>query len=215
MASKKRVAVIGGGCCGLISIKCCLDEGLEPVCYEITDHIGGLWYYTKDSTDGLACVMKSTVINTAKEMMPFSDFPIPKEYPNFMHNSKVYDYFNLYADTFGLKKHINFKKEVLSIKRAEDFDQTGKWVVRVKDVNSGSEVTEVFDAVLICTGHHADKHLPHFPGMENFKGNIVHTHDYKDHIGYEDKRVVVVGIGNSGGDVAVELGRVSKQVRKV
>ena len=51
-----------------------------------------------------------------------------------------------------------------------------------------------------------------FPGLDSFKGKVVHTHDYRDHVGYEDKRVVVVGIGNSGGDVAVELSRIAKQV---
>ena len=52
-------------------------------------------------------------------------------------------------------------------------------------------------------------------GLDSFKGKVVHTHDYRDHVGYEDKKVVVVGIGNSGGDVAVELSRISKQVNMI
>lgn len=74
--------------------------------------LGGLWYYTEDSTDGQACVMKSTIINTSKEMMCYSDYPIPKEFPIYMHNKYVLKYFNLYADKFNVRKYINFRTQV-------------------------------------------------------------------------------------------------------
>ena len=56
-----KVAIIGAGASGLTAIKCCLDEGLEPVCYERTDEIGGLWNYKDEVRPGQASVMKSTV----------------------------------------------------------------------------------------------------------------------------------------------------------
>ncbi len=56
------------------------------------------------------------------------------------------------------------------------------------------------------------KNQSDFEGFEEFEGKKVHTHDYKDHRGYEGKKVVVVGIGNSGGDAAVELSRIADQV---
>ena len=59
--------------------------------------------------------MRSTIINTSKEMMCYSDFPIPQEYPIFMHNTYVQRYFNLYAEKFGLRKHIRFRHEVIMI----------------------------------------------------------------------------------------------------
>jgi dimethylaniline monooxygenase (N-oxide forming) len=108
----KSVAVIGSGCCGLTAIKCCLDEGLEPVCFERGNYISGLWHYTEDVEEGQACVMKSTVINTSKEMMCYSDFPIPADFPIYMHNQQVDRYFHMYADKFGLRKYINFNTEV-------------------------------------------------------------------------------------------------------
>ncbi|KAK3087078.1 hypothetical protein FSP39_001367 [Pinctada imbricata] len=225
MSSPKRVAVIGAGASGLTAIKCCLDEGLEPVCFERTDHIGedsgyrhiymapcGLWYYTESAVDGQACVMKSTVINTSKEMMCYSDFPIPKEYPIFMHNSYVLKYFNLYCNNFGLKKYIQFKTEVVSLRKRPDFASSGQWDIQIRNRDSGEKQDLVFDAVMICTGHHAEKNMPTFPGLDKFKGKVIHSHDYKDSRGYEDKRIVVVGIGNSGGDAAVELSRVASQV---
>ena len=79
-------------------------------------------------------------------------------------------------------------------------------------MKTNAEETLIYDGVLVCTGHHAEKKMAQFKHMDKFQGKIVHSHDYKDFHGYEDKRVVVVGIGNSGGDIAVELSRISSQV---
>lgn len=208
----KKVAVIGAGVSGLIAIKCCLDEDLQPFCFERTSNIGGLWRYSEDIKDGQASVMKTTVINTSKEIMSFSDFPIPAEFPNYMHNRRVIDYFHMYAENFDLNKYINFQQEILSVQKNEDYAKTGKWKLTVKDLKSGNVCEEVYDAVMVCSGHHAEKKLPEFRGQNDFPGKIVHTHDYRNHKGYEDKRVVVIGIGNSGGDVAVELSKICSQV---
>lgn len=105
---------------------------------------------------------------------------------------------------------------MLEIKRSPDFNQTGRWTIKHKangDGKTDDVTTEVFDAVLLCTGHHADKNVPRFEGDDVYEGKMVHPHDYKDSRGYEDKTVVIIGIGNSAGDVAVELSHVSKQVR--
>jgi dimethylaniline monooxygenase (N-oxide forming) len=108
-----RVLVIGAGASGLTAVKCCLDEGLDPVCIERTSDIAGLWNYSNSiAEEDVASVMKSTVINTSKEMIYFSDFPIPAEFPNFMHNSRVLEYMRLYADEFKLMSCIRFKTEV-------------------------------------------------------------------------------------------------------
>ncbi|XP_059165641.1 flavin-containing monooxygenase 5-like [Physella acuta] len=210
--STKRIAVIGAGASGLPAIKSCLDEGLTPVCFEKSNYIGGLWHYTDEPVDGQACVMKSTVINTSKEMMCYSDFPMPEHYPVFMHNTQVYKYYKLYAEQFDLEQHIQFNTEVLMVTKAADFARTGKWLVEYKSSNTGAEKSEMFDGVLVCSGHHADKNVPTFPGLDQFKGQVVHTHDYRKPDGYDDKRVLVIGFGNSGGDVAVELSRRASQV---
>ena len=130
----KRVAIIGGGCSGLAAIKCCVDEGLEAVCFERTDQLGGLWKYTQQARDGQACVMRSTVINTSKEMMCYSDYPIPKHYPNFMHNTHVWQYFKDYAEQFQLNQHIRYNMEVSRVTPAPDFDSTGRWNLKCKSI---------------------------------------------------------------------------------
>ena len=105
-----------------------------------------------------------------------------------------------------------FLFQILTVRKSSDFATTGRWVLKIKDKSSGSVSEQIFDAVLVCTGHHAEKNMASFPGMDKFQGSIIHSHDYKHPRGYEDKRVVVLGIGNSGGDAAVELSRISSKV---
>ena len=83
----KRIAVIGAGVSGIIATKCCLEQGHQVVVFDKTTYIGGLWrYHETTDQDGIASVMKSTVINTSKEVSAFSDYPPRADYPNFMHN---------------------------------------------------------------------------------------------------------------------------------
>lgn len=88
--SQKHILVIGAGATGMTATKACLEQGFEVSVYEKTNYTGGLWRYQESvDQDGIASVMRSTIINSSKEMSAFSDFPPPKEYPNYMHNTKM------------------------------------------------------------------------------------------------------------------------------
>nr|XP_054291746.1 dimethylaniline monooxygenase [N-oxide-forming] 4 isoform X2 [Pongo pygmaeus] len=145
----KKVAVIGAGVSGLSSIKCCVDEDLEPTCFERSDDIGGLWKFTTT---------------------------------------------------------------VRSVTKRPDFSETGQWDVVTE--TEGKQNRAVFDAVMVCTGHFLNPHLPleAFPGIHKFKGQILHSQEYKIPEGFQGKRVLVIGLGNTGGDIAVELSRTAAQV---
>jgi dimethylaniline monooxygenase (N-oxide forming) len=188
----KRVAVIGAGCSGLAAIKCCLDEGIEPVCFERESDIGGLWNYSSTPKIGKGSVYESCVINTSKEMMAFSDFPPPEDFPTFMPHKYVLKYFRLYAENFGLLDHIKFQTSVDRVVPAEDYEETGRWRVTFTS-GTNSPVTDIFDGVLICTGHHTYPYIPKFRGMENFKGTSIHSHSYRDSKDFHGKNVLVVG----------------------
>ncbi|KAK7889334.1 hypothetical protein WMY93_024894 [Mugilogobius chulae] len=209
----RRVAIVGAGASGLASIKCCLDEGLEPVCFESSDDIGGLWRYKENPEPDRASIYHSLIINTSKEMMCFSDFPIPAHYPNYMHHSFILDYFRSYADHFNLLKYIRLQTKVLHLKQCPDFSRSGQWDVETEN-KEGKKERHIFDAVMICIGHHCQPHLPlhDFPGIETFTGKYFHSRDYKTPEDWRNKKAVVIGIGNSGADIAVELSRFTKQV---
>lgn len=204
------VAVIGAGANGLPSIKCCIEEGIKVVCFEKTDTIAGLWAFREEVIEGVGSVMRSTTINSSKEMSAFGDFPPPASLPNYMHNSDVKNYFQMYVDHFKLNEHIRFKHTVEQVLKADDFEETGEWIL--KGYNDNGTFEGRYSAVLIATGHYVLPIKPDFPGLSKFKGPIVHTHEYKDYTGYEQKNVLIIGVGNSGCDVAVELSRISKEV---
>ncbi|XP_070817074.1 flavin-containing monooxygenase 5-like [Chaetodon trifascialis] len=209
----QKVAVIGAGTSGLTSIKTCLDEGLEPTCFESGHDIGGLWRFKEKPELGRANIYQSVVINSSKEMMAFSDFPPPAELPNNMHHSEVLLYMRLYAQAFKLLQHIHFQTTVVSVRQRTDFAETGQWEVETERTE-GQRETHVFDAVLVCTGHFTQPHLPlrDFPGIESFEGRYFHSWDYRNAEDLKGKRVVVIGIGNSGGDIAVDISRVAEKV---
>ena len=193
-----RVAVIGAGASGLACIKTCLEEGLQPVCFEQTDAIGGLWQFTEDENRG--CVYRNTVNNTSKEMNPYSDFPLPREFPPYQHYPHMLRYFEMYARHFDLNKHIRLEHEVVALRQKADFHDSGKWEVDYRDLRGQDDGpkpdavrTEVFDAVMVSTGHHASPAWPSFPGMEEFTGVKIHSHTYKDFKKFVGKKVLVVG----------------------
>ncbi|XP_030792836.1 dimethylaniline monooxygenase [N-oxide-forming] 2 isoform X1 [Rhinopithecus roxellana] len=207
----KKVAVIGAGVSGLISLKCCVDEGLEPTCFERTEDIGGVWRFKEKVEDGRASIYQSVITNTSKEMSCFSDFPMPEDFPNFLHNSKLLEYFRIFAKKFDLLKYIQFQTTVLSVRKCPDFSSSGQW--KVVTQSNGKEQSAVFDAVMVCSGHHFLPHIPlkSFPGIERFKGQYFHSRQYKHPDGFEGKRILVIGMGNSGSDIAVELSKNAAQ----
>ncbi|KAJ6650530.1 hypothetical protein lerEdw1_006634 [Lerista edwardsae] len=145
-------------------------------------------------------------------MTCFSDFPFPADFPNYLRHSKLLDYLRMYAENFHLLDYIHFQTTVCSIRKQPDFTSTGQWLVVTE--KHGEQASAVFDAIMVCSGHYAELNLPldHFPGIENFKGRVLHSWKYRDQKPFEGKRVLVVGAGNTGGDIAVEISRTSAQV---
>ena len=189
-----KIAIIGAGVSGLASIKSCLEEGLQPVCFEKSEGLGGLWQFSENagSAANSGSVYESTVINTSKEMTCFSDFPAPKHFPPFMPRGHVVEYLRMYAEHFDLVKFIRFKSTVIEISRTPDHRKTGQWKVCHKDENANVLET-IFDAVMICNGHLSKPFFPGFKGLDNFQGRKLHSHAYKSYRGYEGKVVLVVG----------------------
>ncbi|EDL39193.1 flavin-containing monooxygenase 12 [Mus musculus] len=208
----KRIAVIGAGVSGLGAIKCCLEEGLEPTCFEKKSDIGGLWKYEEIPKSGNLGIYKSLTCNTSKEMTAFSDYPIPDHYPNYMHHSKMMEYLRMYARHFGLMKHIQFQTNVCNIKKRPDFSSSGQWDVVVE--TEEMQKTYIFDGIMVCSGHYTEKYFPlqDFEGISKFQGSYLHTWEYKHPDNFVGKRVAVIGLGNSGADVAGEISRVADQV---
>uniref|UniRef100_A0A8C2UJI1 Flavin-containing monooxygenase n=1 Tax=Coturnix japonica TaxID=93934 RepID=A0A8C2UJI1_COTJA len=206
----RRVAVIGAGISGLAATKCCLEEGLEPICFESSEDIGGLW---RIAVSERVSVYHSIISNTSKEMSCFSDFPFPEDFPSFLTHSLFLEYLRMYAQHFQLLKHIRFKTTVISVRKRPDFAISGQWDVVTE--TEGIQESHVFDAVMVCTGNFQTPHLPlaSFPGIETcFRGQYFHSLEYKDVAAFRGKRVLVVGLGNTACDIAVDMSHVAAKV---
>lgn len=190
-----KVCVIGAGPSGITTAKRLAEYGIPFDCYEASDEVGGNWYFK--NPNGMSACYQSLHIDTSKYRLQFEDFPAPADWPDFPHHSQLLQYFKDYVDHFGLRDRIRFNTLVTGAERAAD----GLWTV-----TTSTGDTEVYDALIVCNGHHWDPRFPDYPG--EFDGVLMHSHAYNDPfdpIDMRGKRIVVVGMGNSGLDIASEL----------
>ncbi|HYF24132.1 MAG TPA: NAD(P)-binding domain-containing protein, partial [Baekduia sp.] len=198
MADLPSVCVIGAGISGLTAVKALVDAGVPVQGYEASDDVGGNWYFR--NPNGRSSAYRSLHIDTSKPAISFRDFPLPDDLPDFPHHTQLHQYLRDYADAFALRDHIRF---TTTVEHARRLEPGGGWEITLDD---GSK--ELFDVLLVGNGHHWDPSFPEFPGT--FDGPTLHSHHYidpHDPVDLVGKRVLVVGIGNSGVDIASELAR--------
>jgi dimethylaniline monooxygenase (N-oxide forming) len=188
-----RACVIGAGSSGITAIKALDDQGIPFDCFEKSDRIGGNWVF--GNRNGMSSSYSTLHINTSRERMEYADYPMPVSYPDFPRHDQIARYFDDYVDHFGLREQITFQTGVEHASRRAD----GVWEV----VLDNGE-TRQYDALLVASGHHWDPRWPEPPIPGSFAGESLHAHHYKDPSQLEGKRVVVVGMGNSAMDIAVD-----------
>jgi cation diffusion facilitator CzcD-associated flavoprotein CzcO len=197
MRDGPRTCVIGAGVSGLTAGKAQSDWGVDYTCFEASDDVGGNWYFR--NPNGRSSAYRSLHIDTSKNSISFADFPMDERYPDFPHHTEIHRFLGEYADRFGLRERIRFGVRVEQAAPGHG----GGWEIRTADGE-----THEFDSLLVCNGHHWDPSYPAFPG--HFDGETLHSHHYidpSDPLELRGKRVVVVGIGNSGVDIVSELSR--------
>lgn len=193
----KKACIIGAGPSGITAAKNLLQVGITDfVLYEKSDKIGGNWVYSEEK--GHSSVFETTHIISSKPLSQYEDFPMPEHYADYPSHQELYEYFNNYAKHFKVTDYIQFKT---AIKSAE-LDENSNWLITLSD-----DSTEQFENLIVCNGHHWNPRIPEYAG--NFSGEFIHSHDFKNNRGYEDKKVLVIGGGNSACDIAVESSRVS------
>jgi len=190
-----RVCIIGAGCSGFTTAKRLKDQGIAYDCFEMSDDIGGNWYYR--NPNGKSACYDSLHIDTSKWRLAFEDFPVPADWPDFPHHSQIFQYFKDYVAHFGLRETITFNTAVTRAARSAE----GLW-----NITLSTGETRQYDALVVGNGHHWDERVPEYPGT--FDGPAFHSHRYRgpfDPVDMRGKNVVVVGMGNSAMDIASEL----------
>ena len=184
----ERFCVLGAGSSGLAVAKNFLQGGIPFDCLEREDDIGGIWNYAKPASS----IYASTHLISSKPLTEYTDFPMPEIFPEFPHHRMALDYLHDYARHFGLYEHIQFNT---SVERVEPLENG--WRVTLE----GGE-DRLYRGVVIANGHNWDPRLPKYTG--EFTGTTLHSSEYKTPDILSGKRVLVVGGGNSGCDLAVE-----------
>ncbi len=190
-----RVAVIGAGAAGLCAAKALVDEGLDVTVLEKGDRPGGLW--ARGNASGLSPAYDSLHLNTSKGRTQFVDFPMPEEWPDYPAAVHIEGYLREYAETFGVAERISYGTEVTHVERADD-----GWHLSTRGP-AGDEVLRV-DAVVVANGHNWDPRWPDESATADFAGEQRHAHSHRSAEQYAGRRVLVVGMGNSAMDIAVD-----------
>jgi dimethylaniline monooxygenase (N-oxide forming) len=199
-----KACIIGAGSSGIASAQVLQSRGIDFDWFEKGSMIGGNWRYENDN--GMSSAYRSLHINTSRRVMAFKSLPMPDGYPDYPDHFQMASYFDEVVDRYGLRERIRFNTPVVEVVPAED--GVVEWDVTVEGPEGRS--TDRYGAVLVANGHHWDARWPEpaFPGADEFAGEQIHAHEYREPESLRDKRVLVLGIGNSAVDIAVESSRI-------
>jgi indole-3-pyruvate monooxygenase len=177
-----NTVIIGASAAGLATAACLKKLGMDYVLLEQAEHVGARW---RNHYDRLH-------LHTNRALSGLPHFPMPSSYPKFPSRDQFVKYLEDYAKQLEITPR--FGQKVASIELKD-----GAWITRTQDAAYQS------DNVVIATGNAGQPQMPSFEGMDQFQGTILHSRDYKNGAVYKGKSVLVVGFGNSGGEIAVDL----------
>ena len=190
--TRGNYCLIGAGAAGLGALQVLLDEGFAVDCFEGSDRVGGHWH-----TD-YECLH----LITPRDSSGFEGMPMPADYPLFPSRDQMRDYILGFAAHHGLGSHIRFNTAVTSARPLDPSGLTG-WEVATSDGERRS-----YDGVIVANGHLWDPFVPWYPG--SFEGRVLHSGQYRHTADLEGDRVLVVGAGNSGCDLAVDAAQAGR-----
>lgn len=175
--------VVGAGPAGLAVGACLRAAGLPFLMIERSDRVGAAWHRHYERLH----------LHTAKRHSGLPFMPFPDDHPQYPSRLQVVEYLDAYAARFELKPR--FGEEVVSARRVES-----DWEVR-----TSSGASFACEHLVIATGYNRAPHAPRWNGQEKFGGTLIHSSEYRNGAPFRGKRVLVVGIGNTGGEIAIDL----------
>ena len=196
--SPRKVCVIGAGVAGLCAMKELDRAGVPFDAFDERSGAGGIWRYQE--APGRTCAWASLHMNSPRGTYEFSDYPMPRDYPDFPSHRQVLDYLEGAADHYGIRAAIRFNRRVERVEPAP-----GGWRVTL---DGGA--SHAYRAVVVANGHHNEPNLPQVEGR--FAGPVIHSGEYRHREPYAGRRVLVVGYGNSGAQIAVDVSHCAQEV---
>ncbi len=197
----KTIGIIGAGVAGIAAARLLSQAGFECEVFEKGDQVGGVWtagYHTYG-------------LQTPKSLYEVPDYPMPDSYPRVPSGAELQAYFENYAKDYNVFEKIRFNTEITQL--AQDIN--GSWLLHFIDNKAGSSEIKPFDFVVVANGIYFDPYIPELPGQNKFKGQVLHSSQYRTPSSITGKKVVVVGFGKSALDVAGDAAKFAKKVTLV
>lgn len=180
------VYVIGAGPAGLAAAAALKSKGVDAAVLEKSEHVGNAWRHHYDRLH----------LHTTRGLSKLPGLPIPREFGRWVARDDVVRYLEAYATHHDLR--IEHGVEVTRLDRAD-----GAWAVTTTE--GGTEGRRTADAVVVATGYNHTPHVPDWPGQDSFPGRVVHASRYRNPAPYAGRHVLVVGVGNTGAEIAQDL----------
>ncbi|MEM9213746.1 MAG: NAD(P)-binding domain-containing protein [Cyanobacteria bacterium P01_F01_bin.150] len=193
----KRHCIIGAGFSGLTTARKLKELGESFDILDANSGIGGLWH---------TGAYDSAHLVSSKQDTQFKDFPMPESYPSFPGKKQMQRYLQQYAEHFGMAEHVQLNTYVNRVRPADDYDTTREWFVEVE----GEPTPRCYATVAIANGHLSGMSAPRKPTYPGeFTGEIRYATAYRNANDFAGKRILVVGAGNTGCDIAVDSSRIA------
>ena len=209
---KKKIAVIGAGPSGLAqlrafqSAKAKGEDIPDIVCFEKQSNWGGLWNYTwRTGLDEYGEPVHGSMYrylwsNGPKEGLEFADYSFEehfgKQIASYPPRAVLFDYIEGRVKKAGVRDWIKFSHAVKNVEQEGD-----KFRVTVKDLPNDKMTSDLYDHVIVCSGHFSTPNVPHFEGFDKFPGRVLHAHDFRDAVEFEDKDILIIGTSYSAEDI--------------
>ena len=177
-----EVVIVGAGPAGLAVAGCLRQTRVPFILLDRSDRIGAAWHRHYDRLH----------LHTHKRWSALPYLPFPRDYPAYPSRQQFIDYLNAYTRKFQLEPR--FGEHVTMARFAAD-----RWHITTDHSSYRSR------HLVIATGQAGEPNLPHWPGQETFRGRLLHSSAYTNGTEFRGKRVLVVGFGNSGGEIALDL----------
>ncbi|KAG0605196.1 hypothetical protein M758_9G038900 [Ceratodon purpureus] len=183
------VIIVGAGPSGLATAACLQAQGVRVLILEKAACIASLWQLK--TYDRLH-------LHLPKQFCELPLFPFPADFPTYPARDQFVNYLQEYSSHFGLRPLFNH-----AVNQAEFDSRSGLWHVKT---TAGCSVRE-FRArwLVVASGENAEPVVPVFKGVNEFEGKVFHSSAYRNGVAFEGKKVLVVGCGNTGMEIALDL----------